>query len=1004
MRRATGISLAATAFVLLTTSSTKGAPVETAEDSEFTVRTWQVEDGLPSNSVLAIAQTPDGYLWLGTYNGLVRFDGARFTVFNTDNSPGLESDRVRALAVDRAGALWIGTEGAGVKQFAAGKFRSYSVEQGLGNERVFWLCLDGEGAVWAAGRNGVNRIHNDVVTHFPLDSGRVVFRIGATRSGRVWAFVDEELQIVRSGRFEPWKPIPAAEGPWMRDLIEDSRGHTWAGVSGGDTFRWTTNDVRVFKWGGELPTQNWGFITEDARGQVWFGFPGLGIARFDGAECRFLGVEAGLSSTALRALFVDREDNLWVATEDGGLNRIGRKFVQNITQRHGLRQFSVKAICHDGQGGFWAANDCEGLFRYRGGTFDHGGTSDGCFWSLLRTREGEVWAGKFASGIAVRRAAFETPPELSLPTNGVVRALMQDRTGAIWIGADRAITRVHKGQMAFFTAQNGLSGSRFSSFAEDRDGAIWAGSKYGSLHRIWKDQITTFTRRDGLRSNSVRSLLVDDDGVLWVGTDSGLSRFEDGRFRTLTSADGLEDEGVSQLLDDGLGNLWVGCNSGIYRLHKEELEGWRTGKVRLVHPLVFGKREGLLTPECISGTQPSCQRMPDGKLYFVTLKSIVVIDPKQITSNPVPPPVVIQDVVVDGQKIASIENPKSKFENLSIPSGALRVEFHFAGLSFKAPERVTYRYKMEGYDDDWVDGGRQRFASYTRMPPSSYRFRVQAANSDGVWNEDGATLGVAVQPRFWQTLGFKSLCALGLVAGAFGWYQRHIARIEQRRRAQEAFSRQLIESQEQERKRIAGELHDGLSQYLQLIKNQLQMVLNFAKPPPEIAEQLAEITSLSAKAIAETRTITHALRPLELDHFGLTRAVEHMVEKVAASSGLDATVQIESIDNVLEAEKEISLYRIAQESLNNVVKHARATKIFVGISREADRIEICISDNGCGFAFGGPPVKDSAPRGGLGLTSMKERARMMGGTLKIQSELGKGTRLNVVLPARARRE
>jgi signal transduction histidine kinase len=479
---------------------------------------------------------------------------------------------------------------------------------------------------------------------------------------------------------------------------------------------------------------------------------------------------------------------------------------------------------------------------------------------------------------------------------------------------------------------------------------------------------------------------------VWAATARGLSRFKDGVFKTLTKAEGLEDEVVYQLLDDGAGHLWLGCNTGLYRARKDRLAACLEGRARRIFPLGFKREDGLANVEFKAGSGANFKGR-DGKLYFLTVKDLAVIDPARIVEEPALPLVDIQEVVADGTPLAQARAANQQ-RAATVRPGTTRVEFHYAGLSFTAPEQVQYQYKLDGYDNEWVEARHERTAVYTRISPGRYEFRVRAANKAGVWNESKTALALIVQPQVWQTVWFKTFCAAALFAAAFAFYRFRMARLEMRRAEQQAFSRKLIEAEEEERKRIAGELHDSLSQELQLIRNRAQMALNFMQPSAELSEQLKEISDGSNKAVAETRIISYALRPPELEHFGLTRALELLVERVGNASGFEASSELDNIDDVLTKKMEINFYRIIQESLNNVVKHARATRVIVTVKRNGSAIEASVFDNGVGFPT------DAARTGGLGLSGIKERAQMLGGRMEIHSAIGKGTRIDIVVPAK----
>ena len=968
-------------------------------DGAFSIRTWQTEDGLPQNSVLSMTQTPDGFLWLGTAAGLARFDGMQFTSFTTANSPGLDNDRIFALTSDKTGAVWAGTE-RGISRFSAGKFKSYTKKDGLVNEFIMSLCVDGEGAVWGAGLAGVDRIKNGRVTGFqPTGQAEWARDVSTDRSGRLWALMDKGgMYLFHDGQFERHE-LNGFETSVPQGFFQDSKGDFWTGILFTGLARWNTNGLSFFAKHKDVPAADVfpHGIVEDASGNLWFGFPPVGLVRFAGGKFEWFTPQEGLPSVQVRSLLVDREDNLWIGTSDNGLSRLRPKLIQNLNQRQGLQHFLVRSLCPDGQGGFWIANEHDGLYRLQDGRFAKAFESDGdSLWTLLQTRQGDLFCGKYPQGLIQLPANFSVERKIPSP-DGHVQALLEDRKSTVWMGGEYGVSRFENGKIIPPTELPEVRGENFYSLVEDAEGAIWAGAQTGGIFRIKDGKVTRFGKAEGLRSDSVQSLLKDDEGVIWAGTTRGLSRHANGLFRSLAAAEGLEDERVNQLLDDGLGHLWLGGNNGIYRLRKTDIDACLTGATRRVYPLSFGKHEGLLSLECRHGSQPSSLRGADGKLYFLTFKSIAVIDPKNIVSNPAPPAVVIERVTVDGTDVMSALASGNQ-TSVVIPPGTLRAEYHFAGLNLSAPERVHYRYRLEGYDDDWVESGTRRFASYTRVPPATYRFHVRAANGDGIWNEDGPTLAVVVQPHLWQTLWFKALASLAALASAYALHQHRIAQLERRRLEQEAFSRKLIDSQEQERKRLASEIHDGLGQNLLIIKNRAAAAQAGIGSIP-MSEQLEEISRSALEAIQEARTISHNLRPYQIDRLGLTMAVRALAKQFASPS-TTLTADIAGVDKTLPPEHEISFYRIIQESLNNILKHSGAKNASLTVEKEATRVVVTIRDDGCGFDY---QSLSNNPMGkkGLGLTGLVERARTMGADLRIDSTPGRGTRSTLTVPIRS---
>jgi signal transduction histidine kinase len=516
------------------------------------------------------------------------------------------------------------------------------------------------------------------------------------------------------------------------------------------------------------------------------------------------------------------------------------------------------------------------------------------------------------------------------------------------------------------------------------------------LSRFSDGQFTSFTVKDGLASDRVRCIYEDSEGTLWVGTyDGGLSRLRDGRLTTYTTREGMFSNGVFQILEDRRGNFWMSSNQGIYRVRLRELDDLAEGKIRHLTSVSYGKQDGLLNIECNGGRQSAGIKTRDGRLWFPTQQGVAVIDPEAVGINQQPPPVVIEEVLLD-------RDVTERRATIDIGPHQQNLEIHYTGLSFIKPEHVRFRYRLEGLDSDWVEAGTRRAAYYPHLPPGAYTFRVAAANSDGVWNETGASIRIIVHPPFWRTWWFTLVVALAIIAFAVAAYEWRVARLRGAKAAQEAFSRQLISSQESERKRIAAELHDSLGQSLAIIKNLALLGLKSPNDEKFSHDQFERITEQSTQAIDEVKDISYNLRPYLLDRLGLKMAVESMINKMAEASRIEFSVRIDDLEGVFTGEQEISLYRIVQESINNTVKHSRASRAEVVILRDGQAVEISVRDDGRGFAVEEADQTEKARRG-FGLFGMTERAKLLGGALAIRSSPEDGTAISVKIPIREKR-
>jgi signal transduction histidine kinase len=581
------------------------------------------------------------------------------------------------------------------------------------------------------------------------------------------------------------------------------------------------------------------------------------------------------------------------------------------------------------------------------------------------------------------------------PTAGIrgrVNAIHRDRHGALWIGGQRGLYRLQGTTLSHFTQSDGLGHNNVQIIREGRSGALWVGTAAGLSIREG-EAFSPVGAKQGLDTQNITALYEDGTGVLWIGTFGvGLFRLEGGTLTHYTDANGLSTNSVFQILEDNRGYLWLSGRAGIHRVKKQDLNTFAAGRQPLLVSTAFGKTDGMMNDECASTGQPTGIKAKDGKLWFPTADGLAVLDPLAAEINPRSPAVLIEDALVDGQSTGANGA-------VTVAAGQLSLDIQYTALSFIKSGQIRFRYRMEGLDQDWIEAGARRTAYYTRIPPGRYTFRVIAANSDGVWNAQGAHLAVRVLPPFYQTLWFEVAASLATVTMIVIAWRYRVSRFERAQAMQQAFSRQLIASQEEERKRIAAELHDSLGQRLVIVKN-LAMFFLRAQGEETVnsgkLRSIEEISAEAARAIDETREISYNLRPFQLDRLGLTKAIEGIVRTASAASTTRFSQQLDNIDEVFPEELRINFYRIVQESVSNVMKHAEATEVSIRVERTADQVVLTIRDNGKGFTPG--VAKSESDRGGFGMTGMAERARLLGGRVALQSAPGHGTVVWVRIP------
>lgn len=1012
----------------------------------YSIENWQVEQGLPQISITSIAQTPDGYLWLGTFNGLVRFDGARFTVFNEANTPVLGKNGILRLITDRQGGLWVMTEGGGLARLADGQFTAFGPERGLPACGAAALVQDLDGGLRVVDRNGgLHQVENGKLGQPDREEARSGADVGLLVAPSEPCWVERQGKAINSSQAPLRLPIAGGSDPTNLELTiicatRCRAGGLWLAATPG-VYRLQAG--RLQEPAVSLPQPIRGFVAmaEDSEGSLWIGTWADGLFRRDrsGRWQRF-GTGAGLAENDVSAIFVDRENNVWVGTGSGGLHRFKPRIFQTYDSRDGLTGNNVMSVSGDRQGRLWIGINGGGLNRWENGRFapvtePSELRQHPLVYSVLADREDAVWVGIYGQVVLRLRGGEVTAYDLGegKPESATPRAIFEDHSGAIWLGCDRGLVRHHAGQITRYTRRNGLAHDEVRALAQDRQGTLYVGTYGGGLNCFRADRFSSYTTRDGLPDDHVTALWVDGDDTLWIGTvNGGLSRFKGGRFATITTRDGLPSNTIGTLLEDDAGHLWLGSNRGIVRVNRRELNEYLDGRQRTLTGRVFNHSDGLNSIDCSGRGQPASCKTRDGRLWFATVHGLAVVDPAHLPFNSLSPPVLIEEVLVDEAPVARnildqpsesivqrtaaattghqlrstppssatrrLANPgNTPADKLVISPGRHRLEFLYTGLSLVAPEKVRFRYRLSGLDEDWIEAGSQRTASYNHVPPGQYRFEVAACNNDGVWSDTEAALDLVVLPPWWRTWWFRALTVIGVAGLVLGWYEQRLHRLRREHLAQESFSRQLIASQEKERQRVAGELHDGLGQDLLVIAGQAQLTLRQEVNPAGTVARLEDIAETAKKALQQARRMAHNLRPGLVEELGFTKAVRATVDKAAQASGLSVAADLTDVDGLLPPEFEVNLFRIVQEALNNVLKHAGASAARITLAKETASLRLVVEDNGRGFEPG-PVASERSDQRGFGLRQMAERARIMGGKAEIVSRSGLGTRLTVEVP------
>src|SRR5262245_31850831 len=760
--------------------------------SAYSIDVWKAENGLPQNSVQAIVQTRDGYLWLGTQEGLVRFDGVQFTIFDAGNTKTLKSSYIRALCEDPAGSLWIGTDGGGLSRFRDGVFTGYTTADGLSHNTVSSLADDADGGLWV-GTYGGGLSHRDGAGGFRALTTRdglpsnLVKAVHRSREGSVWIGTDGSgLGRWKDGALTSYGVGDSVARNTINAIREDARGQLWIGTSGG-IYRFKGGRFTPAAIGGAGASAAVYAITEDRDGGLWIGTGGKGLHRLGedgGGKAASFGLAEGLSNEIVYAIVQDREGSVWVGTGGGGLDRLRRGPFSSVSTRRGLSHDQTSAVLEDRDGVLWIGTWGGGLNRLQGRAREaytsRRGLSSDIVSSLFEDRRGDLWIGTYGAGLnRLRDGTITTYDHSKGLANDTVWGLCEDRDGVLWIGTSGGLSRREHGVFRSYTSRDGLSNDMVRAVHCGATG-VWLGTNGGGLLHLENGRFVSYTTKDGLASDLVYAIYEDTHGVLWIGTGGGLSRYESGTLTSFTTQDGLCESRVFQILEDRNGYLWMSSNKGISRVARKDLETFartRGGGGRIGCTL-YGLAAGMKSAECSGGSQPAGWKTRDGSLWFPTIEGVVVIDPDRTRTSGIAPPVVIETVLVD-------KSPASSGGNrvyAELPPGSGELEFHYAALSFLDPDKIRFQYRLEGFDEDWIDAGTRRAAYYTNIPPGAYRFRVKACNSDGLWNETGAAFDLRLRPHVYETRTFLGGVLLGGVLLAFALYRLRVKSLKSRER------------------------------------------------------------------------------------------------------------------------------------------------------------------------------------------------------------------------------
>ncbi|MDB6027263.1 MAG: putative two-component system sensor kinase [Verrucomicrobiales bacterium] len=962
-------------------------------NSRYSSRTWQAGDGLPHNTVWGVVQTHDGYIWAGTPQGLARFDGQRFVVFHPETADGRSAPGIRFLHETKDGTLWIAPESGGLISLRNGNFAR---ELPALVNQVKSLFGMRDGSLWIGTTNGVIHYQNGSATWLTTSNGLagdVILSIGEDQKGNPWFGTDGGLTCLKNGVAESIREYGGQPIKHIKALVCTKDNSVWFGTSGGGVGHLKEGALHFYTKFDGLADNFVSTISEDHRGTLWIGTMS-GLSRRVGE--RFV-TEVNHEGTSYETVFCfteDHEGSVWIGTKEG-LNQLQFKAFESFTKEQKVPHNNIMSVCEDHHGTVWAATWGGGLCGLRDGevTVQNKSNSplDDVLLAVHETRDGSLWLGvDFDGGIyRFKDGGFTHFTKEEGLTDPAVRVLYEDRAGNLWIGTRQALCVMKDGKFQRFTTADGLAGPIIRAIFEDREGSLWIGTNDG-LTRRRDGKFSNFTTKEGLSNNRVVSFY-EDANNFWIGTEGGgLNRLPRESnystastlpFTAFTTAQGLFSDSIFEILEDDRGYFWMSCFSGVFRVQKKALEDFDSGKLQTVPCASFGKTDGMSSVQCNGVGKPAGCKGKDGRLWFPTTRGIVVVDPSSIRDNDPPPRLVIEDMVADKKTLTQSLGSGP----LIIPAGRGDLEFNYAALSFRAPDRNRFKYKLEGFDTEWIDAKNRRTAYYNNIKPREYTFRVTGCNNDGVWNETEATLSFVILPHFWQSkwfIGLVAIMAVGAVAGT----ARYVTWKKVRGKLIALEQQHAVE---RERTRIARDMHDDLGARL----TEILMLSNLAKSHPEDKRHIDKISGSANEVVRNLDAMVWAVDPgkdsLENLAFYLQEYAEMFLSATSIRCRLDVPTELPH--QPISSDVRHNIFMVVKEALNNAVKYSGATEVSIHLGVVTNRLLIMIEDNGKGFD------RQAVSSSTNGLLNMEKRMNAINGEFTLCTKPGQGTRIDIAV-------
>jgi ligand-binding sensor domain-containing protein/signal transduction histidine kinase len=948
------------------------------QEWNYTVRSWQSQDGLPEETVQAFAQTPDGFLWVGTSGGLLRFDGARFKLFAHENTPAFGENSVFCLLAAHDGRLWIGTDGSGLIEWQNGAFHAYSAEKGQTSDFVRALAEDRNGLLWVATDDGLFWVRNGRLERADKPLGLPIFNVHAVmedRTGRIWVG-GARLYSLKDGQTREYSLPDNDSRNKVKSFLQTSDGTIWVGTVGG-LYRLRPELDKFEPVPGVFGTIR--SLRETPSGELWAGAIGEGIFRIRGNRVTRLQAPSPLVSNTVLSIFVDSERNLWIGAQ-AGMMRLSRTPVR-VLDLPSAADSDFGTVALDSDGSLWAAsNQLVHVIDGHAAPFRFPGLDQVRVRNVFRSRDGSLWIGTDGSGVyhlsPQATKHFTTREGL---VNNFIRVFLESKDGSLWIGTDNGVSHLDKSGFHNFTGQNGLAYNSIRSLLEDRDGTIWIGTEHG-LSRYRNGQFINDTITAALGDEKVWALHQDVDGGLWIGTRAhGLYRYRSGQLSHYTTANGLASDSIYCILEDKRGNFWFSGPSGVMLLNRNDLDAQARDKEHLLSLRIFKANEGGKPAQFYGGTQPAGALTSTGEAWFPTSQGLWSISPDEL-EHPSISKLNIDAVTVDGR-------PAPLTGTLNLDAGSRRVEIAYQPVSLGSQEELRFRYSLDGYDRSWTYANAlQRIATYTNLPAGHYTFLVEAWETDQPGRASRASIGFVKKPYFYRTPWFIVLCALALALLAVSAYQVRMKQIHGRFKAVLA-----------ERTRLAREMHDTLIQGCVSISALLEAASSREVDDNESRLHLIDYAATQIRAtVDEARQAVWNLRGEGQTLIDLETALKRMAERIGREHDVEVKYRFTGTPFAVNLPATHELMMVAREAVFNAILHGHAKEVAAEIRYTDESLSLSIQDNGRGF-----DAAEAFSDGHFGLRGMRERIHRFEGEFEIESIPQQGTRVRVVIPRAA---